>query len=270
MSEWIKSHFAAQSSPTRVGDGLISARDLKKWYSRPNGKRIEVLDGITLDIPRKTVLGILGPSGCGKSTLLRVLAGIEKPNDGSIVYACASDDQIPPIPIVLQTPALLPWRTVHANIRLSLELLGRSDRVPIAERYAKLMGLEDFAGFLPKDLSGGMKARVSIGRALAAASDLVILDEAFTELDEVTRQVLNDVFCQHVEERSLAAVVVSHDVGEAVYLSDEVLVLTRRPATIARRFSVLLPRPRRPDIRKTPEFLNTVNPIRQFVEDTWK
>jgi len=252
------------------GQYLITAMSLRKWYAKPNGERIDVLDNISLKIRPGTVVSVVGPSGSGKSTLLRVLAGIEEPDAGSVTYSYGSGDKTPPIPMVLQTPALLPWRTVRDNIALSLELLGRTDRKVAAENYTTLMGLGGFADFFPKDLSGGMKARVSIGRALVAASELVLFDEAFTELDEVTRQTLNDIFCKHVEERGLAAVIVSHDIAEAVYLADEIVVLTKRPARIAKTFSIELRRPRRPEIRSSSEFAEIVLPIRSFAAETWQ
>lgn len=249
---------------------LISATGLHKSYSNPIQNRINVLNGISITIYPQRVIAIVGPSGSGKSTLLRLLAGIEQPDTGIVDYKYASRNQLSAIPMVLQSSALLPWRTVRENIALSLELLGKSANASDLDRYVHLMGLNGFAESLPRDLSGGMRARVSIGRALVAASDLVMFDEAFTDLDEVTRQTLNDIFCQHVEHNGLAAVVVSHDIAEAVYLADEVIVLTKRPSEIAATFQIELPRPRNPQLRTTLKFTNVVNPLREFVVSIWK
>lgn len=248
---------------------LINTVGLKKQYAGSNDDRIDVLDGISLNIKSGQVICVIGPSGCGKSTLLRLIAGIEKPDCGDIFFHFGNGNKLPPISMVLQTPALLPWRNVRDNIMLGLELLGKTDNFVAAENYVQLMGLNGFSTFLPKDISGGMKARVSIGRALIAASKLVLFDEAFTELDEVTRQSINDIFCQHIEQKNLAAVVVSHDIAEAVYLADEVIVLTNRPATISKTFTIHLPRPRRSSIRLSTEFINVVKPIREFITKSW-
>lgn len=249
---------------------LISAKNLHKSYSNPAQNQITVLNGISITIRPQRVIAIVGPSGSGKSTLLRLLAGIEQPDAGIIDYRYSSPKQLPPIPMVLQSPALLPWRTVRENIALSLELLRKNTSTSEVDHYIEIMGLYGFSESLPKDLSGGMRARVSIGRALIVASDLVMFDEAFTELDEVTRQTLNDIFCQHVEQKGLAAVVVSHDIAEAVYLADEVIVLTKRPSSVAATFQIELPRPRIPKLRTTSIFADTVNPLRDFVVGIWK
>jgi NitT/TauT family transport system ATP-binding protein len=249
---------------------LIKAVDLRMSYEKPSGKRVDVLGGISLEIEPKKVLSIVGPSGCGKSTLLRILAGVESCQSGSVSYGGMEKQRVPPIPMVLQSAALLPWRTVRQNIALGLELLGSSQPEAVAEEYATIVGLAGFTDSLPKNLSGGMQARVSIARALVIASDLVLFDEAFTELDEVTRQTLTDIFCQHVEERGLAAIIVSHDIAEAAYLADEVVVLTKRPATVARVFKTDFPRPRRSQSRLHPDFTKTVQAIREFAVRTWR
>lgn len=249
---------------------LLLARGLHKSYRDPAGQRIDVIQDISLDVSTRKVIGIIGPSGSGKSTLLRLLAGLENPDAGTISFGDSPVDQPPPIPLVLQTPALLPWRTVRQNMSLGLELLHKNDTGAEVDRYIDLMGLSGFSDYLPRDLSGGMKARVSIGRALVAASELVLFDEAFTELDEITRQTLNDIFCERVERHGLAAVVVSHDISEAIYLADEILVLTKRPAAIAKTFTITLPRPRYPHIRSDTAFLDVVQPIRQFVAEIWR
>lgn len=260
----------SQEDCTHRGNHLISATDLQKSYSNPTQDRISVIGGISIEVHRQRVIAVVGPSGSGKSTLLRLLAGIEQPDSGTVHYQYGLPHQLSAVPMVLQTPALLPWRTVRENIALSLELLGKCAHASELDRYVDLMGLNGFAESLPRDLSGGMCARVGIGRALIAASDVVMFDEAFTELDEVTRQTLNDIFCQHVEEKGLAAVVVSHDIAEAVYLADEVMVLTQRPSKIAATFQIKLPRPRTPELRKTTAFASVVSPLREFVVNIWK
>lgn len=252
----------------RTNRALITVDQISKSYTKPTGEHIQVLDGLSFDIRAGKVIGIVGPSGCGKSTLLRLVAGLEIPERGTVIFH--DSRQPPPVPMVLQTPALLPWRTVHDNIKLGLEFLALQNTDAKTQAYVTLMGLEGFDSFLPKDLSGGMKARVSIGRALVTANDLVLFDEAFTELDEVTRQTLNDIFCEHVEKSGLAAVVVSHDIAETVYLADEILILTKRPCQIAKRVTIELRRPRKPGVRLTREFEDIVHALRKFAINIWK
>ncbi len=244
------------------------AQGITKCYSQPNGEFIDVLGEISLEIPQGKVVGIIGPSGSGKSTLLRILAGIEEPSTGVVRYP--KSDSFPAIPIVFQSSALLPWKTALENIAFGLELLNLPDSNRIARSYLHKMGLSDFADFLPTELSGGMQARISIGRALACATELVFFDEAFTGLDEVTRRNLNNLFCHQIEVRELSALVVSHNIEEAIYLSDYLIVLTERPARVAECFKIDLPRPRSSEIRYMNSFIDLVKSIRIHVNKLWR
>jgi len=249
---------------------LLTIKDVYKFYRTPDGTILNVLDGISFDIRAGTITSIIGPSGCGKSTLLRIIAGIEVPSNGNVTYHYGDHKSRPPIPMVLQESALLPWRSVHDNIALSLELLQKHTDAHAIEELIIALGLDGFENALPKELSGGMKARVSIGRALIAASNLVLFDEAFSELDEITRQLINDIFCQHIENSSLSAVVISHDISEAVYLSDRIIILTTRPTKISNIIDITFPRPREPQLRRTADYFDIINTIRSIASAQWK
>jgi NitT/TauT family transport system ATP-binding protein len=213
------------------GSELVIASSISASYTSPAGRVLDVLNDVSLTIKRGEIVAILGPSGCGKSTLLRLLSGIASPDGGSISY-CSGMSRTSPIPMVLQTPALLPWRTVAENIALAMEMQGRRDAVTEARRYASLVGLAGFEEFRANALSGGMRARVSFARALAAATQLILLDEPFSHLDEVTRGALNQLLCEHVERRHFAAVIVGHDIDEALSIAHRVVVLSKRPGKV--------------------------------------
>lgn len=249
---------------------IFTVQNISHSYIKPNGQFINVLYNISFVLKDQEIVSIIGPSGCGKSTFLRIMAGIEEPTSGQIHYLYGDKNSLPPVPIVMQTSALLPWETVYGNISLCQRLLEHKEQPNKILSYIKQMGLSEFSDFLPKDLSGGMKARVSIARALVAAQKLIFFDEAFTELDEITRQGLNDIFNNQVRKKELAAVVVSHDINEAVYLANRVIVLTQRPATIAKIFHIPLEYPRTPELRHSSIFIDIVKNIREFSMAAWK
>lgn len=251
-------------------NNVFVATDISHSYIKPNGQFINILNNISFALKEREIVSIIGPSGCGKSTFLRILAGIEEPTCGQINYSYSNKNSLPPVPIVMQTAALLPWETVYGNIALCQRLLGQRNQPNKIISYINQMGLSEFSDFLPKDLSGGMKARVSIARALIGAQKLIFFDEAFTELDEITRQYLNDIFNKQVEQDKLAAVVISHDINEAVYLASRVIVLTQRPATIAKIFHIPLEYPRTPELRHSSKFIDIVKDIREFSKKIWE
>ncbi len=202
---------------------------------------VPVLQGISFELERGEIVAIVGPSGCGKSTLLKVLAGVQFPTTGIVQHGgYTATAELPRISVVPQGSSLLPWLTAKQNIQICLDIAG--DAESTALEYIERVGLTGFEAFLPRNLSGGMQGRVSVARGLAVARDLILLDEAFGDLDEVTRQLLNDVVRDQIEVRSLGAVIVSHDIQEAVYLSDRILVLSHRPSRVLREFIIDLPR----------------------------
>src|SRR5829696_46054 len=218
------------------------------------------LDGIDLTVARGEFLSLLGPSGCGKSTLLRIVAGLAEPTGGSceLHLADVPGKAIPAgrIGFVFQDPTLMPWSTVARNVELPFRIAGRvgaaeRDRVAAALRA---VGLAGFENSYPHQLSGGMRMRVSIARALVTGPDLLLLDEPFAALDEITRQALNDDLLRLWETHRPTILFVTHSVFESVYLSTRIAVMRRRPGRIVADLPVFLPTPRRQAVRTSPEY----------------
>jgi NitT/TauT family transport system ATP-binding protein len=224
------------------------------------GNGVTALDGIDLDIHRGEFLSVLGPSGCGKSTLLRIIAGLTEPNSGARRLLLETDraGHIPAgrIGFVFQDPTLMPWSTVTDNVLLPFRLAGRVGHAE-RERAAAEIGSVGLAGFdraYPRQLSGGMRMRVSIARALVTKPDLLLLDEPFAALDEITRMALNDDLMRLWESRRPTVVFVTHSVFESVYLSTRIAVMTPRPGHIVAELPVDLPQPRERSLRTSPRY----------------
>lgn len=206
------------------------------------GKRfangVDALSGLSFEVNEGEFVSLLGPSGCGKSTALRLIADLIVPDSGSIRWQGAR----PELGFVFQEPTLMPWADALANARLPPDLKGvsRSDGESRAARALTRLGLKDFLHAYPRQLSGGMKMRVSIARALAAAPQVLLMDEPFAALDEPTRQSLNDDLLALSREDGITVIFVTHSVMEASYLSDRVLVMSPRPGRI--KSEILLPR----------------------------
>ena len=202
------------------------------------------LDGLTLAVRAGSFTSLLGPSGCGKSTALRLMAGLGEATSGSIRLAAETARR--DIGFVFQEPTLMPWGTVFDNVFLPLRLAGRSRREARAgiERALDLVGLAGFADAYPRELSGGMRMRASIARALVTGPRLLLMDEPFAALDEITRFKLNDDLLALWRSEGWTVVFVTHSVFESVYLSDRILVMTPRPGRIAAEIAVDAPYPR--------------------------
>jgi len=249
---------------------LVRARDVRLAY--PNAT--VALAGVAFTLARHEFVSVVGPSGCGKSTLLRLVAGLLAPTAGEIRV----DDRAPAaarrdrqeISFVFQFPALLPWRTVAANARLPLELRGQGRAA--ADRQVgpllELVGLDAFAGAWPHELSGGMQMRVSLARALANRPSLLLLDEPFGALDEITRQRLNEDLLRLWARDRWAGLFVTHNVFEAVFLSQRVLVMSARPGRFVADIPVPWPYPRAPELRARPEFARLAGTISQQLLET--
>jgi NitT/TauT family transport system ATP-binding protein len=227
---------------------LIRLRGVQRRFA---GGTLALAD-TTLDIHRGGFVSLLGPSGCGKSTLLRLLAGLDAPTGGTLERASADGDT----GFVFQEPTLMPWASALDNVALPLRLAGqgRAARQAAARDALAAVGLADFAQALPRELSGGMKMRVSIARALVTRPALLLLDEPFAALDEISRFRLNQDLLALWQSARFTAVFVTHSVAEAVFLSQRVLVMGPRPGRVVDEIAIDLPWPRSDATRELPAY----------------
>ena len=212
------------------------------------GRRVEVLGGVDLDVDRRSIIALVGPNGCGKSTLLRVIAGLLAPAGGTVeVEGRPVTGPDPRVGLVFQEPRLLPWRSALTNVSFPLEVAGeaREPRESRARDLLRLVGLAEWAGARPAELSGGMRQRLAIARALALQPSVLLLDEPFSALDALTRERFNVEILRLWERIGSTIVLVTHSIPEAVFLADRVVVLSPRPAGVTAEIPVDLPRPRR-------------------------
>lgn len=227
--------------------GRLEARGVSVSFAADRGERLVALEGLTLDVGPGEIVALIGPNGSGKSTLLRVLAGLLLPDAGAaLLDGEPIDGPDPRIGLVFQEPRLLPWRTTAENVGYPLELAGVPGR-EILERVDRLLrsvGLEAAADQVPSQLSGGMRQRAAIARTLALEPSVLLLDEPFSALDELTRERLNLELLALASRRPTTIVVVTHSVQEAIFLADRVVVLSPRPGRVVADVPVELPRPR--------------------------
>lgn len=246
---------------------ILKVEKLSAIFENNNGG-LKTLEDISFSIQESEFVCLLGPSGSGKTTLLRILAGLLLPTDGS-VYLDEKEitEPRPGVGIVFQQANLMPWRTVYENIILPLEVKEnfKGNGFQLVHDLIKLVGLEGFEEMLPRDLSGGMAQRVAIARSLVNDPDILILDEPFGALDAITREKMGDELLRIWNTNHKTVLMVTHDVSEALYLADRVLVLTDRPAKINLDLKVDLPRPRHEEIRYTPKFGELVKILRQAI-----
>ena len=240
--------------------GLVIAREIDKRFS----SGIEALRGVDLSIERGQFVSIVGPSGCGKSTFLRLVAGLDEPTAGTLTVdgrtpKDARREQLD-LAFIFQDATLLPWRSVARNVGLPLELREQTDPDRIRQ-VIDMVGLADFADAYPAQLSGGMRMRASIARALATNPELLLLDEPFGALDEITRQRLNEELLRLWQEDRWTGLFITHNVYEAVFLSQRVLVMSARPGQLIADITIPFDLPRDPDLRSTPEFVQLTETI---------
>ena len=229
---------------------------------------VVALQDVSLVVGAGRFTSIIGPSGCGKSTLLRLIADILAPSSGRITIGGAPPAQARrehAIGFVFQQPTLLPWRTVRQNVALPLTVVGRrsarrSERTP--DELLELVGLKGFERALPAELSGGMQQRAAIARALVLQPDVLLLDEPFGALDEITRQRMNLELLRIWSESGTTALLVTHSIAEAVFMSDEVVVMSPRPGRIVATLPIALPRPRTLAMMRSQPFFEAVNAVR--------
>jgi NitT/TauT family transport system ATP-binding protein len=231
---------------------------------------LHVLEDISLGVPHGQFTSIIGPSGCGKSTLLRIVGGLLEPSEGAVHIDGAGPRDAQrrhDIGIVFQEPALLPWRTVAGNVRLPLEIDGARRRGTDAESLLDLVGLGEFRDYHPYQLSGGMQQRVAIARALAVDPALLLMDEPFGALDEITRASMRyellRVWASQAEAAARKTVLfVTHSITEAIVMSDRIVVINGRPGRIVADVAVELPRPRTQEIERSTPFLDYADHLR--------
>ncbi len=213
----------------------IIIRDLTKHFIRPDGSRLDVIGGLSFEVEEGEFLSILGPSGCGKSTLLNILAGIDDLSSGEILVGdrpFLGSDNGAKLGFVFQQPRLLNWRSVRENVKFPLEhgSLSKEEQWQLAQRYLELVKLKGFEDYFPQQLSGGMQQRAAIARALAIEPEVLLMDEPFSSLDELTARKMRAELIRIWRETGKTIIFVTHDIFEAVYLSRRLLVVTERPA----------------------------------------
>lgn len=235
---------------------LVACQDVGLTFAGP----VEALRGTTFQLQRGELVSIVGPSGCGKSTLLRLIAGLIETTSGTLRVAGQqpSDARSEGLHLgfVFQEATLLPWRTIQDNIRLPLELLGvpRAEHAERIRESLALVGLQEFAQALPNQLSGGMRMRVALVRALVTHPELLLFDEPFGALDEITRQRLNEDLLALWQRQGWSGIFITHNVYEAVFLSQRVLVMSPRPGKLIAELSIPFDFPRGPELRGTAEY----------------
>ena len=243
----------------------LAVSHLSKWFGD-----LEALRGIDLEVEQGEFISVVGPSGCGKTTFLRIVAGLEHATAGDVVL----DGRVVSEPgtdrgFVFQNDSLLPWRTVLANAIIGREVagaIGSADRKRAME-LLKLVGLEGFEHYYPRQLSGGMRQRVNLARALAIDPQILLMDEPFAALDAQTREIMQAELLRIWERGHKTVLFVTHQIDEAVFLSDRVLVFARRPGRLQEEVNIALPRPRALEIKRTGEFVGLVDRIWRMIED---
>ena len=218
--------------------------NINKEFKTPQGKTLPVLQDINLTINKEEFVALVGPSGCGKSTLLNLAAGLLDPTSGTIKFTEVEANRKPRMSIVFQETGLFPWRSVAENVAFGLEAEGfpekqRQERIA---HYIELVGLKGFEKSYPHQLSGGMRQRVGIARALAIEPDILLMDEPFSALDAQTRTIMQEELVTLWEKTRLTTLYVTHNIQEAVMLADRVVLLSRRPGKISKVLAIDIPR----------------------------
>ena len=247
----------------------VVAERVSKTYADRLGQPVEALRDVSLAVDAEEFVALLGPSGCGKSTFLNIVAGLLRPSAGDVFLEGALRPGQSATAMVFQEFALLPWRTVQANVEFGLEELGvrARERVARARDSIALTGLAGFEAKYPHQLSGGMRQRVGIARALAVDPTVLLMDEPFSALDAQTRQLMQEELLLIWERTRKTILYVTHNIQEAVYLADRVVVLSRRPGRVLATVPVELDRPRVEALLGKPEFAAAVERIWSLIKD---
>jgi NitT/TauT family transport system ATP-binding protein len=240
----------------QTADTVISVRGVTKTFETPSG-RITVLSDVTLDVKRGTTLCIVGQSGCGKTTILNLIAGFLAPTAGTVtVNGKAVRGPGADRAVVFQKDSVFPWLTVRQNLEYGPKVQGipRHQWANRIDEYLEKVGLRDVANHYPKQLSGGMRKRVDIARAYANKPDILLMDEPFGSLDVMTKEVMQKDLSELSYRERKSLIFITHDIEEAVFLGDEVLVMTRRPPNIKKQIQVPFSKPRDTNLKLEPEF----------------
>jgi len=239
---------------------VVAVRAVSKTYRTVKGEDVQALNDVSVTVQREETVAIVGPSGCGKSTLLRLIAGVEQPTSGQIERETTDGHFI--VGYVFQDSSLMPWRTVYDNIKLPLEVLKKQSFESV-DRLIGMIGMKGFEKAYPIELSGGMQRRVSIARAFVHEPSIILMDEPFTGVDELTKEALQYELGTLIRSLHATALLVTHDIEEAVFLSDRILVMSPRPGVIVEEVPVKLPRVREPAMRSDLEFFAAAKRVRE-------
>ena len=244
---------------------------IMKYPNKNGGEPVTALQNVNLDIKQGEFISLLGPSGCGKTTLLRIIADLLQPTDGKITVRGETPRDIrlkKKYGVVFQNPVLYDWRTIRRNICMPMELMGmkREERTKQVTKMLDLVGLQEFGKRYPYELSGGMQQRVGIARALAIDPEILLMDEPFSALDEFTREKLHVDLLEIWRKTNKTVIFVTHNISEAVFLSDRVVVLSPHPGRVSAVIDIDIPRPRDMDSKQTSEFYDYITKIRNSFE----
>jgi len=244
---------------------LISVRSVTKIYEATKGQRVLALEAVSFDVNQGEFVTLVGPSGCGKSTLLRLVAGLHTATSGELYVDGKKVERPVNVGMVFQTPVLMPWMSVLANILLPVEIrkLNMEDGRKEARELVQLLGLAGFERAYPFELSGGMQSRVAIGRALIHKPKLLLMDEPFGSLDAFTRESMGMELLRVWEKYKKTVIFVTHDIAEAVFLADKVVVLTPRPGRVSSVMQIDLERPRTVATKSSSAFAKYTYQIRK-------
>lgn len=260
-----KDHSLSQETEIEIKDLCVEFPD------KNGGEPIRALSNVNLDIKQGEFISLLGPSGCGKTTLLRTIADLQQITSGSISVRGLTPREIrlqKKYGIVFQSPVLYEWRTVRRNVCMPMELLGmpKKDRTARVTKMLELVGLMEFGEKYPHELSGGMQQRVNIARALAIRPEILLMDEPFSALDEFTKEKLHEDLLRIWRKTNKTILFVTHNIQEAVFLSDRVVVLSPHPGRVSAIVDIDLPRPRPIEMKQTSEFNALVSKVRNSFE----
>jgi NitT/TauT family transport system ATP-binding protein len=248
---------------------IIGLQNITKvFYSRKGD--VEAVRDFSLDIGRGEVVTLVGASGCGKTTVLNMVAGFLSPTDGKVLLDDLPITRIEPrCGVIFQTYALFPWLTVRGNVEFGPRVSGipRAARRTASQKYIEMVGLGGFEDSYPGELSGGMRQRVALCRALANEPDVLLCDEPFAALDAMTRQIMQEELLRIVAESGKTVLFITHSIDEALILSDRVVVMSARPGQVKAVYDIGLPRPRKVDVQLTDEYLNLKRKIWGMVEE---